>query len=85
MMVEDLENSDSHHNTRNLALLGLVLVSIAPSISVTTGFVFKAGLWAVIVFVFTKAWVFGLHVLRSNRFHGRLQKKAGGAFRSCLA
>ncbi|MAE79090.1 MAG: hypothetical protein CL967_09235 [Euryarchaeota archaeon] len=71
MMVEDLENSDSHHNTRNLALLGLVLVSIAPSVSVTTGFVFKAGLWAVIVFVFTKAWVFGL----PGFWHLRIEKQ----------
>ncbi|RJU81960.1 MAG: CPBP family intramembrane metalloprotease [Candidatus Poseidoniales archaeon] len=48
------------HSARNTALLGLILVSIAPSISVTTGYVFKAGILSVFVFIFTKLWIFGL-------------------------
>ena len=47
-------------NQRRLALLGLILVAIAPSVSVITGFAFKAGLLAIFVFVFTKVWIFGL-------------------------
>ncbi len=47
-------------NKRRLALLGLILVAIAPSVSVITGFAFKAGLLAIFVFVFTKVWIFGL-------------------------
>ena len=42
------------------ALLGLVLVAIAPTVSVITGFALKAGLIAAIVFILTKLWVFGL-------------------------
>ncbi len=60
MTDEVFEQSSNQVSKRNLALLGLILVSIAPSISVTTGFVFQAGVLAVIVFVFTKIWVFGL-------------------------
>ena len=45
---------------KNLALLGLLLVGIAPTVSVVTGFAFKAGVLAIIVFVFTKLWIFGL-------------------------
>jgi|TARA_B110000902_G_scaffold41680_1_gene45107 membrane protease YdiL (CAAX protease family) len=45
---------------RTLALIGLFLVSIAPSVSVITGFALKAGSLAVIVFIFTKIWMFGL-------------------------
>lgn len=45
---------------KNLALLGLILVGIAPTISVVTGFALKAGALAIVVFVFTKAWIFGL-------------------------
>ena len=45
---------------RNLALLGLILVGIAPTVSVVTGFAFKAGVLAIFVFVFTKVWIFGL-------------------------
>ncbi len=36
------------------ALTGLVLVGIAPTISVVTGFALKAGLIADVVFVLTK-------------------------------
>ena len=55
-----LEESKDVTTGRNLAILGLLLVSIAPSISVLTGFAFKAGVFAVFVFIFTKVWIFGL-------------------------
>ena len=42
------------------ALIGLVLVGIAPTISVVTGFALKAGSIAAVVFVLTKLWMFGL-------------------------
>lgn len=45
---------------KQLALLGLVLVAIAPTVSVITGFALKAGIIAAIVFMFTKLWMFGL-------------------------
>ena len=57
--------------SRNIALLGLILVSIAPSVSVVTGFAFKVGLFAVFVFIFTKIWVFGLPAF----WHLRIEKK----------
>ena len=57
--------------SRNIALLGLILVSIAPSVSVVTGFAFKVGLFAVFVFIFTKVWVFGLPAF----WHLRIEKK----------
>lgn len=47
---------------RRLATIGLLLVAIAPSVSVTTGFVFQVGAMATVVFLFTKAWMFGLPV-----------------------
>lgn len=50
-------DSNSH---KHLALIGLILVGIAPTVSVLTGFAFKAGALAIIVFVFTKLWIFGL-------------------------
>ena len=56
---------------KNLALLGLILVGIAPTVSVVTGFVFKAGVLAVVVFVFTKLWIFGLPAF----WHLRIDKK----------
>ena len=37
-------------NNLKLALLGFTLAAIAPTISVVTGFVFQAGLLAIIVF-----------------------------------
>ena len=40
--------------------MGLVLVAIAPTISVVTGFALKAGALAAVVFVLTKMWMFGL-------------------------
>tara|TARA_B100001559_G_scaffold97917_1_gene81945 strand:- start:36 stop:758 length:723 start_codon:yes stop_codon:yes gene_type:complete len=52
------QKKSSHH--QKLALWGLFLVAIAPSISVITGFALKAGFMAIIVFIFTKIWIFGL-------------------------
>ena len=54
-----------------LALLGLILVSIAPTISVTTGFVLKAGMLAVVVFILTKLWIFGLPAF----WHLKIEKR----------
>ena len=56
---EETDITDVSKN-KNLALLGLILVAIAPSVSVITGFAFKAGLLAIFVFIFTKIWIFGL-------------------------
>ena len=47
-------------NNLKLALLGFTLAAIAPTISVVTGFVYQAGLLAIIVFFITKIWMFGL-------------------------
>ena len=47
-------------NNLKLALLGFTLAAIAPTISVVTGFVYQAGLLAIIVFFVTKLWMFGL-------------------------
>ena len=60
-MISEQKSEDTIiSNQRNLALLGLILVAIAPSISVITGFAFKAGILAIFVFIFTKIWIFGL-------------------------
>ena len=45
---------------KQLALIGLVLVAIAPTVSVVTGFALKAGIIGAFVFIFTKLWMFGL-------------------------
>lgn len=45
---------------KQMALLALVLVGIAPTISIITGFALKAGIIAIIVFILTKIWIFGL-------------------------
>jgi len=66
-----LKESKDVTTGRNLAILGLLLVSIAPSISVLTGFAFKAGVFAVFVFIFTKVWIFGLPAF----WHLRIEKK----------
>lgn len=60
MISEQKSEDTTISNQRNLALLGLILVAIAPSISVITGFAFKAGILAIFVFIFTKIWIFGL-------------------------
>ena len=60
-MISERKSEDTNiSNQRNLALLGLILVAIAPSVSVITGFAFKAGILAIFVFIFTKVWIFGL-------------------------
>ncbi len=50
----------STRNEKRRALIGLLLVGIAPTVSVVTGFALKAGLIAAVVFVLTKMWMFGL-------------------------
>lgn len=55
--MEAIEESNPQ---KNLALYGLILVAIAPTISVLTGFALKAGILAIFVFIFTKLWMFGL-------------------------
>jgi membrane protease YdiL (CAAX protease family) len=45
---------------KQLALLALMLVGIAPTISILTGFALKAGIIAVIVFIILKIWIFVL-------------------------
>ena len=60
MISEQTSEDTTVSNQRNLALLGLILVAIAPSVSVITGFALKAGLIAIFVFIFTKVWIFGL-------------------------
>ena len=54
------ENHQHTSKSNNLALTGLILAAIAPTISVVTGFVLQAGIIAIIVFVLTKLWMFGL-------------------------
>ncbi len=51
-MVEN--HSNIADNNLKLALLGFTLAAIAPTISVVTGFVFQAGLLAIIVFLSPK-------------------------------
>ena len=63
-MISEQKSEDTNiSNQRNLALLGLILVAIAPSVSLITGFAFKAGILAIFVFIFTKVWIFGLPAL----------------------
>jgi membrane protease YdiL (CAAX protease family) len=76
------ENSETLIQTRTLAILGLFFVGIAPSISVITGFAFKAGALAVIVFIVTKIWMFGLpafwHIyIEKQKFSWSPVKKGG--------
>ena len=59
-MGTELRDSSLNSYGRSTALLGLILVAIAPTVSIITGFVFKAGLLAVLVFCITKVWLFGL-------------------------
>ena len=82
-MAEALhENTETLIQTRTLAVLGLLFVGIAPSISVITGFAFKAGALAVIVFIVTKIWMFGLpafwHIyIEKQKFSWSPVKKGG--------
>ena len=76
------ENSETLIQTRTLAILGLFFVGIAPSISVITGFAFKVGALAVIVFIVTKIWMFGLpafwHIyIEKQKFSWSPVKKGG--------
>ena len=57
MQEKLIEESTEVDASRNLAILGLILVSIAPSISVLTGFVFKAGVLAIIVFILRSKFI----------------------------
>jgi len=50
----------SFSNDKQMALLALVLVGIAPTISILTGFGLKAGVIAIFVFILMKVWIFGL-------------------------
>lgn len=45
---------------KQIALLALVLVGIAPTVSILTGFALKAGVIAIIVFILAKIWIFAL-------------------------
>ena len=58
MVFEEESDVTDVSTNNNLALLGLILVAIAPSVSVITGFAFKAGILAIFVFIFTKIWIF---------------------------
>ena len=76
------ENPETLLQKRTIAILGLFLVSIAPSVSVITGFAFKAGALAVIVFIVTKIWMFGLpafwHIyIEKQKFSWSPVKKGG--------
>ena len=76
------ESSEIIIKKRTIAILGLFLVGIAPSVSVITGFVFKAGALAVIVFIVTKIWMFGLpafwHIyIEKQKFSWSPVKKGG--------
>ena len=59
-METELSDSSLGSIGRSTALLGLILVAIAPTVSVVTGFVLKGELFAVFVFCITKVWLFGL-------------------------
>ena len=56
---------------RSTVLLGLCLVAVAPTVSIFTGFVFKAGLLAVLVFCITKVWIFGLPAFWHLKIEGK--------------
>ena len=58
LIDQSTQNQDSRQ--QKLALWGLLLVSVAPSVSVITGFALKAGIVAIVVFLLTKIWIFGL-------------------------
>ena len=61
LIDQTTQNQDSRQ--QKLALWGLLLVSVAPSVSVITGFALKAGIVAIVVFLLTKIWIFGLSYL----------------------
>ena len=47
-------SSSSSLDQQKLAFWGLVLVALAPSVSVITGFALKAGLISILIFIITK-------------------------------
>ena len=74
---------------QKLALWGLILVAVAPSISVITGFAFKAGIIAILVFVITKTWMFGLPAIwylkvEKGDFSFSLPRNGGWGFSALL-
>jgi hypothetical protein len=52
--------AQTNSNQKQLALIGLLLVALAPTVSVITSFMLKTGVVGALVFVFTKIWMFGL-------------------------
>ena len=53
-------SGSSFAKDKQIALLALVLVGIAPTVSIVTGFALNAGAIAVFVFILTKIWIFAL-------------------------
>ena len=82
--MESIDETSPQKSLRQqkLALWGLLLVSIAPSVSVITGFALKAGIIAIVVFILTKLWIFGLpafwHLkIEKGKFSLSLPKNGG--------
>ena len=48
--------AQTNSNQKQLALIGLLLVALAPTVSVITSFMLKTGVVGALVFVFTKIW-----------------------------
>lgn len=94
MRIEIMVESHSKvvDNNLKLALLGFTLAAIAPTISVVTGFVYQAGVLAIIVFFTTKIWMFGFpafwHLIVEKRPVSYSPVNLGGwkisAFLGCL-
>lgn len=70
-METEFSDSSLSPPVRSTALLGLILVAIAPTVSIITGFVFKAGLLAILVFCITKVWLFGLPAYWHMKIEGK--------------
>lgn len=71
MEHQDHPSVDLTQRQRQTAIIGLILVAIAPSVSVTTGFAFKVGAIATVVFIFTKVWMFGLPIFWHLKVEGK--------------
>tara|TARA_B100001250_G_C19801040_1_gene791064 strand:+ start:996 stop:1709 length:714 start_codon:yes stop_codon:yes gene_type:complete len=65
------EENSSADISQKMALTGLILASIAPTISVVTGFVFQVGIIAIFVFILTKIWMFGFPAF----WHLKIEKR----------
>ncbi len=82
---EESDVSDISPNN-NLALLGLILVAIAPSVSVITGFAFKAGLRGVFLYLFLQKYGYldclhyGIYVSRKVKNRYLCQRMEDGLF-----